>query len=176
MTHTLKAAQSSRGLRGSRLFAWLAVGLAAASLGLACSSSSPAKPQGDDAGGSDDATGSNDDSGQVSEASTDDGGGSDDAPAPMAIMCDAAIKFPASGAGSACGACITKNCMTELGVCHNDPNGCLCTTSIECLAKNANNYTLCADALSAIGAGDDGLTMLAACITSHCMAPCSPTD
>jgi hypothetical protein len=53
---------------------------------------------------------------------------------------------------------------------------CLCVSSIECLAVQGDNYTLCPDALSAIGAGNPGLTAVAACIAMNCISVCNVAD
>jgi len=120
------------------------VSITAASVAFACSSSSSSAPPGH---------------------------ASDDASASTG-PCDASIAFPADGgAGTACGACLENNCSSELATCQDD---CLCVTSIECLAVNGNNYTLCNDALSAIFAVNKGLTALAACITNSCPMQCNP--
>jgi hypothetical protein len=67
--------------------------------------------------------------------------------------------------GAACGECLAMKCASQLAACQND---CLCVSSIDCLAANMDNYTVCPDALSAIGAGNCGLTGLAACIVGSC--------
>jgi hypothetical protein len=144
------------------------VSITAASVAFACSSSSSSAPPGH---ASDDASANHDTGSQLpSEAGSDDT--SEDAPAQSTGPCDASIAFPADGgAGTACGACLENKCSSELGTCQDD---CLCVTSIECLAVNGNNYTLCNDALSAIFAVNKGLTALAACITNSCPMQCNP--
>jgi hypothetical protein len=56
-------------------------------------------------------------------------------------------------------------------MCEGD---CVCVSSLECLAVNENNYTLCPDALTAIGAGNPGLTAVAGCLAMSCVAVCNP--
>jgi hypothetical protein len=88
--------------------------------------------------------------------------------------CDASIVLPTDGStGTACGRCIEDHCASGLATCQLD---CLCVSSIECLAVNNDNYTLCADALSAIGAGNPGLTAVAGCIAMNCVSVCNVTD
>lgn len=88
--------------------------------------------------------------------------------------CDASIALPTDGStGTACGKCIEDHCASGLATCQLD---CLCVSSIECLAVNNDNYTLCADALSAIGAGNPGLTAVAGCIAMNCLSVCNVTD
>jgi hypothetical protein len=129
----------------------------AAAVVLACSSSTTAPPfqSGDDAsmtGSGGDAAGTGDDA-------------SMEASGPV-VPCDAAIVLPTGTAtGGACGDCLMKNCMPALTTCQND---CVCVSSVECLAVNVDNYTLCPEALSAIGAGNEGLKAIAACIPPMC--------
>jgi hypothetical protein len=88
--------------------------------------------------------------------------------------CDASIRLPTDGGtGTACGLCLEQHCASALAMCQLD---CLCVSSIECLAVNANNYTLCQDALAAIGAGNAGLTAAAGCIAMSCVSVCNATD
>jgi len=74
--------------------------------------------------------------------------------------------------GAACGQCLQSKCASDLTACQND---CLCVSSITCLAANNDLYVKCEAALSAIGAGNRGLTDLAACIVSNCPV-CNETD
>jgi len=74
--------------------------------------------------------------------------------------------------GAACGQCLQSKCASDLTACQND---CLCVSSITCLADNNDLYVKCEAALSAIGAGNRGLTDLAACIVSNCPV-CNETD
>jgi hypothetical protein len=88
--------------------------------------------------------------------------------------CDASIVLPTDGStGTPCGQCIKAHCASALATCQLD---CLCVSSIECLAVHNDNYTLCADALSAIGAGNPGLTAVAGCIAMSCVSVCNATD
>ena len=127
-----------------------AVVITAAALGFACSSSSSGQPfNGDDATTGGDA-----------------GGASGDVTAPSE-PCDAAIVLPTGGAtGAACGECLMAHCASDLATCQM--TNCQCVTAIECLAANQDNYTMCPDALPAIGAGNVGLTALAKCIVDSC--------
>ena len=89
-------------------------------------------------------------------------------------LCDASILLPADGsAGTECGQCLETHCATSLATCQLD---CMCASSIECLAIHDDNYTLCPEALSAIGAGNAGLTAVASCIAMSCISACNATD
>jgi len=136
--------QSLSFLTLKKLSVMAAVGTTAAAFSFACSSSSPA-PSGafDDAG----ATAAND-SGEGEDVQ-------DAAMAPL-VPCDAALVLPkSSAAASACSQCLQTNCMPDLAKCED----CLCTSAVECLAANHNDYVnACPQALAAIGAGNVGLT------------------
>jgi hypothetical protein len=143
----------------NRLMALAAVSVTAAAVGFACSSTSSGAPfmipaPAGDAAAADGAVGTSDDA-------------SEDAPAtPPVVPCDAAIDLPTDGAtASACSKCLEANCMPALAICEKD---CVCTQGIECLAANSINYTLCPTAMSAIGAGNAGLTALGQCIPMSC--------
>jgi hypothetical protein len=145
---------------------------------LACSSTSgsPGEPTGD--AGADDVT--TDGGGAINPGTGAEAGaetGIADAPLESATNsgpCDASIVLPTDGStGTACGKCIEDHCASSLATCQLD---CLCVSSIECLSVNDDNYTLCPDALSAIGAGNAGLTAVAGCIAMNCLLVCNPTD
>jgi hypothetical protein len=94
-----------------------------------------------------------------------DGGG--DATMEPTAPCDAALVLPEGTAkGGACGDCLKQNCMAALTTCQSD---CVCVSAEECLVVNNDSFTICNDALSAIGAGNPGLTALGACIPAKCM-------
>ena len=141
----------------NRLLVLAAVGFAATAVGIGCSSSSspPSAPSGD--------------ASTVGPPSGE--GGAEDAPeepAAPTVPCDAAISLPTgSAAGGACGDCLQSKCMAQLAICKDD---CTCVTSIECLAVNAGPgaYGHCMEAMAALGAGDNGLTMVAGCIAQTC--------
>jgi hypothetical protein len=135
-----------------------AVGVTAAAVGFACSSTSSGTPFSMSPPATDAA---------MAMGATDDA--SEDAPAtPPVVPCDAAIDLPTSGAtASTCSKCLQANCMPALAICEKD---CVCTEGIECLAANSINYTLCGSAMSAIGAGNAGLTALGQCIPMSCQA------
>jgi hypothetical protein len=91
-----------------------------------------------------------------------------------ANACDGSIALPSDGApGAACAQCLEANCGSSLTMCKAD---CDCVSSIECLASHADNYTLCPDALTAIGAGNPGLMAVAACLAMSCVMVCNPGD
>jgi hypothetical protein len=142
---------------------------------IACSSTSGSSAASGDGGG-DDATA---EGGATAEgaASTGADAGETDAAQESSTSsgpCDASIVLPTDGAtGTACGKCIEDHCGSGLATCQLD---CLCVSSIECLAANDNNYTLCTDALAAIGAGNPGLTVVARCIAMSCISLCNTTD
>jgi hypothetical protein len=133
-----------------------AVGITAASLGLAslsCSSKSSSAPAGGDDAGT---------------------GAPEDAAVAALVPCDAALSFPTDGAaGTACGQCLEAMCASQLTECQMD---CVCQTSVECLAANHNSYTgECMEtALPAISAGNVGLMAVASCLL-NCPA-CSDPD
>jgi hypothetical protein len=86
--------------------------------------------------------------------------------------CDGSIALPTDGApGAACAQCLETNCAPSLTTCKGD---CLCVSSVECLSAHEDNYTLCPEALSAIGAGNPGLTAVAGCLAMSCVAVCNP--
>jgi hypothetical protein len=150
-----------------------AVCLASLMAGLACSSSSGSSGGSPGDGGGDDAS---TEGGGTSgpEASAEAGVEDVQDSSAAAPTCDAAIILPTDGStGSACGKCIEAHCASELAMCRPD---CLCVSSIQCLAVNDDNYTLCMDALSVIGAGNAGLTAVAGCIAMNCISVCNPTD
>jgi hypothetical protein len=104
------------------------------------------------------------------------GGGNDAAEEPSGpvVPCDAAIVLPTSGgaAGAACGACIESKCMKELQTCGDD---CVCVSGIECVVPTRTfNFTLCAEAMSALGAGNVGLMGIAGCVASNCQVCFNP--
>jgi hypothetical protein len=101
--------------------------------------------------------------GMTEDASEDAG---QEASAPPVVPCDAALALPTGTAtASACSKCLQANCMSALATCVKD---CVCTEGIECLAANSINYTQCGTAMSAIGAGNAGLTALGQCIPMSC--------
>ena len=148
--------------------------LAAVCVGAACSASSGGAPAagGDDGGGTrDGATSPGDDSGLIAEGATPDGPADSGA---MPLSCDgsvSSISFPTGTApGAACAQCLQTKCASALTTCAPD---CLCASSVACLASHEDNYTLCPDALSAIGAGNPGLTAVAGCIPMNCLSACN---
>lgn len=158
-------------LSSNRLWAWAAVSVTAAALGFACSSSSSGQPF--NPGNTDDAS-SGTSSGSGDAAGGDGGGSAPEDSSTPSVPCDASIVFPVGTAmGAACGQCLQTMCTSDLAKCQDD---CLCVSSINCLAVNADNYTMCPDALSAIGAGNLGLMTLAACLVSNCNQVCNQTD
>jgi hypothetical protein len=128
-----------------RLLAVVVAGFTAAAVGFACSSSSTGAPP-------------------MAPAAED--GSMDESTGPAVPCADAMLDLPKGSApGGACGDCLQSMCTAELAVCMDD---CQCIAAIECLAVNADNYTLCPTALTIIGAGDNGLKLLAACIVMKC--------
>jgi len=138
-----------------------AVGTTAAALGFACSSSSPTP-----------STGAGEEAGIAVASEAGEDAQEEAAVAPL-VPCDAALVLPTnSAAASACSQCLQKNCMPDLAMCTD----CACISAIECLAANNDNYPMyCPQALSAIGAGNPGLTALAGCIPMFCSV-CNGTD
>ncbi len=101
------------------------------------------------------------------DSSTQSGEDAAEEPEPT-VPCDAALVLPEGTAkGGACSDCLKQNCMPALSTCESD---CVCVRSLECLVVNNNNYTVpaCAEALSAIGAGNKGLTAIQACLPGSC--------
>jgi hypothetical protein len=146
----------------NRLATLAAVYSTAAVVVLACSSTSGAPPF---------MAPSGDDASSMNTGGDAGGGGGEDAteePAATMPCADASLVLPTGSAkGGACGDCLKKNCMQELSTCAQD---CVCTRSLECVIVNNNNYTVpaCAEALSAIGAGNKGLTAIQACLPGSC--------
>jgi hypothetical protein len=127
----------------------------------ACSSSSSPPPFG---GGDDASMMAAPDSGAPS------GDDAAEEPEPM-TECDAAIVLPEAGAkGGDCAACLQEKCMPALTTCSTD---CVCVRGVECLSVNLDNYTLCPEAMAALGMGNEGLTAIGACLPGSCPV-CNP--
>jgi hypothetical protein len=103
------------------------------------------------------------------------GGAGADAPeepaGPSEPCADAMIDLPTGSAvGGPCSDCLKAKCASALAVCMDD---CTCVASINCLVVMNYNYTLCNTALAAIGAGNEGLKEIAACVPMMCQV-CLP--
>jgi hypothetical protein len=145
----------------NRLFLLASLGGVAAAAGAACSSSSSSQPF--NPGGDDGAASSSGGGGTRSDAASD----APEEPAAPAEPCgDAMLSLPTGSAlGGACGDCLNSKCMGSLAVCQDD---CTCVASVNCLVVNADNYTHCDEAMTAIGEGNNGLTMVASCLVMQC--------
>jgi hypothetical protein len=127
-------------------------------------------------GGTTDATGNPavDSGGQV--GNSDGSGTSEDGSGMTAppMTCDASLQLPTdAGHIDACTVCLKANCMSALTMCSQD---CVCVAGLECLVANDTNATLCPEAMSALGAGDPGLTAVFGCLPNKCDGMCHGLD
>lgn len=130
--------------------------------------------------------GGRDAEGATTDGGSDDGGSSvvsdagngspSDVGSAMTPPCDASsIQLPTDGGATvaACSRCLMSNCSAALATCSTD---CVCVSGIECLVANADNATLCPAAMSALGAGNAGLTAISGCLPMNCEDPCHGID
>jgi hypothetical protein len=96
--------------------------------------------------------------------------------ASAATMCDAvSLAAPSDAGAAACFACLAMKCMSQVAMCSTD---CTCAPAYACLEQNStgdslnSGFSLCQDAVNAIGNGNGPLTAVTQCSTTSCNAEC----